>query len=592
MYSVGQSNPLDRKHIARLRASKECANRKLRPFREKRMETLRQMVGAHHGENGAIDKVPINLIELSMNIYMNHLVSSDPESLVSTWVHDLKAQAEDLEIATNHVVKKMELGETMRMVVFDAMIAWGATKTGVTEDGAMARMASNYASGMAYCDHILCEDWFHDTSARRFAECSFMGNRYKLPYDVVMARRDFKKSVRDQIKPSESADNEWDSGSEERSEDLTNGNSSGFEDEYEDQVEFEDYWMPRQGLLITLPCDQSIEEPIKVMEWTGPEWGPYDVLNFTPIPGNVIGLAPASLWRDLHTIVNVLWNKLMRQASRAKTVLGARGPAEDDAKRIMEAEDGEVIKIDDPGGAREYNLNNIDPRVMGFAVQCRDLFSWTAGNLDTLGGLSAQSGTVGQERFLVDASSKRVQMMQNTTMRFTRRRVKDVAYYLWTDPLISLPLIKRRPGIEIPFRFEAGDLSGAFIDYNFDIAVGSMTYRAPGEQLQMLTSVVQTMLMPILPLLQQQGIELDARGLMKKVAKLGRLPELEDILIFVNGDPQGRKAMNDDASRKAPVSTRNYVRHGRSAQTRQGADAMEVQKLMSMARPSVMGGGA
>ena len=66
-------NPNRGLDIQQLSAAVGYSRRQLRVFRDKRLELLREYVGKHYSDNGAAKKVPVNLLELAMNIYLNCL---------------------------------------------------------------------------------------------------------------------------------------------------------------------------------------------------------------------------------------------------------------------------------------------------------------------------------------------------------------------------------------------------------------------------------------------------------------------------------------------------------------------------------------
>ena len=94
-------------------------------------------------------------------------------------------------------------------------------------------------------------------------------------------------------------------------------------------------------------------------------------------------------------------------------------------------------------------MGGINTNSLAYAIQLDRILSRNAGNLDLLGGLSPQSDTVGQDELLASNASKRIADMQDRVTEFTTRIVKDLAWYLWNDPLIDLPLVKRLDGSDL-----------------------------------------------------------------------------------------------------------------------------------------------
>ena len=123
-------NPNDRKQLKRLRESIEYARRKLLPFREKRYDMIRQYVGRNYSDNGADARVPVNLLEMLINIYQRQLAARSPQVLVTTDKMVLKPEAVSIELRLNQRLKEIRFGRSMRRVVLDALVSIGVMRVG------------------------------------------------------------------------------------------------------------------------------------------------------------------------------------------------------------------------------------------------------------------------------------------------------------------------------------------------------------------------------------------------------------------------------------------------------------------------------
>ena len=75
--------------------------------------------------------------------------------------------------------------------------------------------------------------------------------------------------------------------------------------------------------------------------------------------------------------------------------------AEGKTKRITRtANDGEVILVNDANSLKEMRFGGPDQANLAFAIHAKATHSEIAGNLQTLGGLSPQADTLGQEQLL------------------------------------------------------------------------------------------------------------------------------------------------------------------------------------------------
>ncbi len=117
MAKVKLANPNDEKTFHRLREAKDWSRQKLEPFRNKRMDSLRQYVGFNYSQDGAPDKVPINLLELATNIYVRQLAADRPRVLITTKEKNLKRQAIAFEKAMEELMDEIHITDTRRLPI-------------------------------------------------------------------------------------------------------------------------------------------------------------------------------------------------------------------------------------------------------------------------------------------------------------------------------------------------------------------------------------------------------------------------------------------------------------------------------------------
>ncbi|OHB56125.1 MAG: hypothetical protein A2Y07_01240 [Planctomycetes bacterium GWF2_50_10] len=567
-------NPLNLKQLTKLREAVTYSRQKLQPFRDARINALRQYVGRHYSDNGATDKVPVNLLELAINIYMQQLAARPPKVLATTPFFQLKPSALNLELATNAHIAKIKLANHLRLAVIDAMFALGIIKTGLTRSTPIEIDGVMRDPGKAFAEVVHLDDWVHDVTARIYEECQFAGNRYRIGYELAMEL--FSGSGRDELKPDEVTGlNET---GDERAESISRGGDNN-PATFKDTVELWDLWLPDEKLLVTMPVEGS-GKALQILEWSGPENGPYHLLSFSPVPGNVMPLPPVALWMDLHDLANRIFRKLGRQAERQKTLLGVRTSGQKDGDNVIRADDGEAITMDDPKNAQEYNYGGIRPESLAFLIQLKDMFAYFAGNLDSLGGLSPQADTLGQDQLLSANASKRVLVMQDRMIEFTTEIVTDIAGYIYDDPITPIPVIKAVKGADVQIQgsFEPEERVAPFNKYNFEIEPYSMQYQGPAARLQALTQIFTNFLVPFAPMLSEQGIAINFRGLLSIISRYGNMPELDELLVMQ--EPLSNSLPGPVGMPKSPVTRRTYERINRPGATRQGKDSAMVNLLM------------
>lgn len=578
-------NPNNPASNSRLRDAMRQSLQKLRPFRDMEMKLLKQYVGRHYGENGPSRNVPLNLLKMAADIYRRKLSARPPKVLVRTNSLELTADATELELATNQLLKEINIQATMQEAVFSALFSMGIVKVGITSEAMSEAAGYFHDGGQPYADPVLFSDWIHDTNARRFEELDWLGNRYRLPLDRVKECPLFDPAVRDKLQPTQkNSEMEIFADPKSHPSDLTGGDTM-MDDEYTDHVELWDIYLPKENVMITLPCDGS-SQPLRVTDWDGPERGPFHLLNLSPVPGNIIGKAPLLDLYDLHQLENKLINKLADQGERQKTVGMAAGAAASDgsADRIIEAADGQVVRCDDPNGVRELRFGGPDQQNMAFAIMVRDLYSYLGGNLNALGGLRQEGDTASQEKMLRASSSEMIQDMQDATYAFAKGVITDLAQYLYTDPFLEMPLVKPigNTGLSVNITWTPEQREADFFEYNLSVEPYSMQPQSPQDLLQTMTALVSQMILPMAPMMQQQGLNFNFEHFLQLVAKFSNMPELAS-LIEAGGMPLDVSGgVPRPIGQKPAATTRNYVRTSvATGGTGASRDNILMQSLMS-----------
>jgi hypothetical protein len=291
-------------------------------------------------------------------------------------------------------------------------------------------------------------------------------------------------------------------------------------------------------------------------------------------------------WRDLHDLANELYRKLSNQAKRQKsfTAVGRGGKRE--GEMLPDIKDGDVRSFD-ASKIAEVKCGSPDQTNLAFFIQVKDLYGWYCGNLDTLGGLSPQAETLGQEQILAASSSKRLRFMQERVVDFTARVGRDIAFYLWDDEFQSREFAESLPatGITDVVRWDAAARKGRFIDYNIRLIPHSLQDQTPAQKAAKLKEFVSQILLPLVPVMESQGMTLNVEGLAKRLAEYEQLTDLDDIVRIAV--PQVGNAPVEDGGEepsqfKPPVTKRTYERVGRPGTSSQGKNAALVNSLLGV----------
>lgn len=563
----------------KLRGAVVTSRKQLAVYRDNIRAAIKEYVGAHYSEDGADDSVPVNLLELTVNIYKRHLVGGQPKILATTYRSDLKPIAKKLQAQVNKRLKQIRFRDTFERFVKAALFGPAIMKVGM-DIYAEALFGDEYLPiGESYVQDVSFHDWVHDMSAKSYEQIGFAGHRYRLPMKYVRESGLYKHTG----ELASTLATEMSSGDDERAEFISRGQPPEQAD-FIEYVELWDIWIPGDNVVITMPSKTG--PMIREQEWEGPGHGPYHLLNFTDVPDQIIGLPPVATWMDMHELANGLFRKLARQASRQKTYTAYRSTATRDAQRAQTVPDGGMIAMDDPEGVVERATGGADANNMAFVLQAIDKYSWFAGNLDAMGGLGPQSETLGQDAILTENASQRLQEMQQRTKEVAAAVCEDLAWYEYTDPVkeddIELPV--EGTGIVLSDTFSPEERTEPFDLFCIDIEPYSLKYRTPPQRLEVITRLVDR-IVPLLPLLEQQGVMFDIEAYLRIFGEYTNMPELADIIKFSEPPEQaeGQGAGPRHDATQAPNTTRTNVRINRPGGTRQGKDSVMAQALLGQA---------
>jgi len=575
----------------------------LEAYRLNRINFIENYVGSHFYKSSR-KKIPVNMMELAIGIYMRKMITKNPQVLVDTPYRknpDLRPQALTLQIATNYLLNdKLDIVKDLRPCILDALFSVGICKMSLKKHSAVDIEGNPHDYGYPYVSHISLDDFIIDMNAKRLSEIAYVGNKSRVPLEYILDNPDFFDG---------SAYNYFiKKPSQDESKDKTAHNigiSKGYSDDdcsFKKYVDICELYLPYENLYIILPYgDGGIQFDkgyLRANYFDGPASNPlgmYYILGYGQVPDNIMPLSPASLWLDLHELSNILFRKLGRQAERQKTNLLVDQTAVEDGKRIIDAVDGEAIVTKNPDRCREVRYGGIDNSNFMFLTNLKDLYSYFAGNLDTLGGLSPQADTLGQDKLLAESASERVQAMRDMTLEFVNNICRDLAWYLWTDPIIELPLYKRIKGtdIEIPVSFTPEDREGDFFKYNFKINPYSMQDDTPATKMNKFNNIWQTYILPMLPMLQQAGSIPNFEEILSFIAQNYNMPELENFIMMVDSQTQNmtRNGVQPTGTppSKSPITKRTYERVNRQGAT---SSSKNGALMMALSKSNVNGGQA
>jgi hypothetical protein len=505
-------------------------------MRETRNNMLRHYANSWFGGGASHITMPINLIDRGVSILVPFLVSQNPKVLVqpkggmnNTNLHPF---AYTLELALNHLLDEIELaGNTLRPVVIDSFFAMGITKTGVMHEYDVELGGEKTAVGQPYCNRIDFDDYICDISARIRTEAKFEGHKYRLPIKYVAESGLFKNW--EGLQPDLNI-----LGDQTAPESISRDGKLSFEyRELHPSVELIDIYVPDEHIIVTIPPEGCGNQILRTVEWDGPEGGPFDVLGYKWFPGSVIPIPPAYSWLDTNKLVNVMIAKMRDMVEREKTIGIFDQSNDEDAKVVQNSGHGDMVGLKGGGAdsVKEVTFGGFNPQSFPFLSFMLQQWAKSGPNLDITGGNNSQAGTLGQEQMLQNNALREVDDMQNQCYTFTTSIIKKLAWFLWTDPLKVIPVIKRLGNIEVPVEYSDSAKDGDFVDYSFDISPYSMGRMNPDLRYQRMIQLVSQVIMPLIPIAQSQG---SAPDVDKLVEEAGRYLNVDTSRFWKPGIPQ------------------------------------------------------
>jgi len=556
------------KKFGRLHDSIQWSERQLEVHRKKRIESINMMLGAHYAEKEN-KRTIINSLKMAVDIYVRTLVPCVPRAMVSSKNMQLRSIAQNLGLALDQIPDEIDLEDTLRDFVTEALFSIGVIRVGLHTVGE----AMGLPYGASYADCITMDDYFLDMSAKKANQIQYEGNSYWMDFDKIKDADWIIKKARKDLKPDEHK--VIGVNGEERAEGIATSESA---EVFRDRIWLRDVWVPDEGLIVTYGV--TSKKILNVIERDGPGKSPYIKLGFSKVPGNLLPFPPVSVWRDLHELGNAIYRKLANQADSEKTVLGFSGDDEG-ATNFRDAKDGDGIKYTGTE-PKKLTAGGINQATLAFSLQNNGLFSYFSGNIDSLGGLSAITETVGQDRLLSEAAGAQMRDMGGMVSKAYRKVFRSLAYYEWNDPIKRRTLEKPIEGTDIvvPTAWGPDAKRGDFEDYDIDIDVYSLQDNTPSVKLQKLGAITQNYIIPMEPMISAAGGTIDVQAILRDVGKFSGMPEIEEYVVFM--EPENKDQQVAPAS--APANTtRTYERVGKPGMTDKGLANSMQQTLLSQA---------
>ena len=527
--------------VKRLHDQIAMAEKEMQTFRDQNKERQSLYAGHGYGVNEEEVDTPLNVYNLALRIYQRRLISGDPRVNVRSRSPKARSEAYELSLACEQLFREINLKDTLKEVVHQGLESVGIVKVAVTPREMDEAKGFLHDAEQPFCDPVLLENFAYDTNAKRWEEIDWCGDRYRIPLEDLQNNPRWDQEVVATLdKTTTRQDENLRQSPGDESVQRMGVEESVLSDDLRKYVTVWDIWLPREKLLITIPDGQG--QPLHTEQWDGPENGPYHLLCFDPIPGNIMPVSPGGHLESMAKLLNKAIRKLGNQLDRQKTnatITPTAANAGDD-KTIQDAIDGEVLQLMDPKNVGEVRSGGIDQQSYAFTQGLISLYSWLGGNLDSLGGLASNADTATQQEIEVAGSNTLIEELTDKFTGFLNGVTTDLAWYIYSDPKGTRKLIKRLEGTdwETPVEWSPERRSRPFYLFEFEIDQFSVHNKTPEQRLRTIMDVLPRMmqLAQAKMVFAQVGDELDTEGLWRLIARYSGLTELSE-LIRSSGEP-------------------------------------------------------
>jgi len=456
---------------------------RMQQYRRARAIFVKEFVGQYYcGIKGLSGDEPINLIFHTIKTMVPNLVMQNPINELITDFTPQRLYGELLGLAVDKTERDIKLKQTLRAWIVNAIFAMGIVKTGIAASGEMLQFGDiRVDPGRIYTGLVDLDDFVIDPVCTELEKATFLGDRIRTPRQLLLDTDGYDHDL--VIKLPRSKYNV-----DKRVEDITKNNIAQMEMyTLQDFVDIVELWVPEANAIVTIPDPMQItfDKYIRMKDYYGPKEGPYTFLSFTPpVPNNPLPVASVSLWYDLHRMANRIFKKTMDQADRQKDILLYNPGQADEAQDVIESRDGDSVASVDPKGIQVVSFGGQNRSNEMMLQELQIWYNYISGNPDQMAGniprVAKGRETATRSQILQANANVSIEDARGILYDQTAEISRKIAWFLHTDPLIDIPLTKRRTGGEqIQLRLTPEQRVGDFLKFTFRIVARSMSRLDP-----------------------------------------------------------------------------------------------------------------
>ena len=575
--------------LNRLKDQIQMAEKELETFRKQAKDRQALYAGHGYGDNSQDVDTPFNVYNLAMRVIKRKLIGGEPAADVTANSPAWMPTAYEISLACEQLFYEINLQDTMKDVVQQAMDGVGIVKVGVVTAGTHEFEGILHDQEQAFCDQILLEDFAFDTNAKRWEEVDWAGNRFRLPLELLRDNDEYDQEVVEGLGTNETRqDEDLRQRGEEDSVKRMGMQDSVFRDDLRQYVTVWDIWLPKENVIITIPDGKA--EILRIVEYDGPESGPYFLLRFDPISGNILPVAPGGHLESMAKLLNRAIRKLGNQLDRQKTnvAITPTAQAAGDDKTIQDCQDGDVLVMQDPQNSKEIRSGGVDQQSYAFTQGLMAWYNWLGGNFESVGGLASRADTAMQQEMEQSGANTMLDELSDKFNQFLSRVMQALAYYEYTNQSKTRHLVKRLEGtdLEIESDWTPDRRTRDFFQFHFEVNPFKLHTKTPEQRLQQVLDLIPRIaqLAQAKMIFAQAGDDLDTQALWGLIVRQTGLAELT-ALIQSGGQPIAAAPGTRPPSANMGGMPREYIRRNiSSGGGSQGPQQQALEQMMAAGR--------
>ncbi len=479
-----------------------------------RHRNLRKMlVQAYTGryyEAHSLKKVkpePIPVLHWWANAIVANLVYHDPHAMIDSQIPEIRGIARVLAECWDRETEEIGLTQTLRRLTFDGLFGLPVALVGQAGDGEI------------FCTPISGDKLILDPQATDINGIGFIGDKYVLPLEEMVAELRQAGEVDDAM--IEALTLHWDGNWRETVASMSQDDKTHNEVmSLEPMAEVYRLWLPRPRLMVTLPAgDAPVDGFLSMVQYPPNVPDPYITMAFRTVPDNLMPVPLALPVYDLHIAINKQAAKQIVDAEAAKQLGLYPMVSEDDAKRIREAANRDLVGVSDPKAVTEFRYGGADPDAWRTLAQLMDQFNRIGNNPEQLSGMPSGDPTATQAQITAGAIGVGLEDLRSIVQQFGRKIGQAIAWYLWygdKERVVSF----RENGLDMTAMFGAAEKQGIdFEQFDFDVDLYSRAPMSPAARAAALKDAIVSVTLPLAQLGAQQGDRINVAKINQDVLK-------------------------------------------------------------------------